>query len=37
MKRKWENEELTEHWCLDAEERELILQKRGANRSVSRC
>lgn len=32
MKRKWENEELTEHWSIDAEERELILQKKGANR-----
>ncbi|MEP1079584.1 Tn3 family transposase [Leptolyngbya sp. PL-A3] len=32
MKRKWENEELTEHWSLDSQERELIAQKKGANR-----
>ena len=32
MKRKWENEEQTEHWSIDAEARELILQKKGANR-----
>lgn len=32
MKRKWENEELTEHWSLDSQERELIGQKKGANR-----
>ena len=32
MKRKWENEELTEHWRIEAEERALILQKKGANR-----
>jgi TnpA family transposase len=32
MKRKWKNEELTEHWSIDAEEQALILQKKGANR-----
>lgn len=32
MKRKWENEELTEHWSLDSQERERIAQKKGANR-----
>lgn len=32
MKRKWENDELTEHWSIERDERELILRKKGANR-----
>ena len=33
MKRKWENEELTEHWSLDSQERERIAQKRNGCKS----
>lgn len=32
MKRKWNNDELTEHWSIDVEERAIIVQKKGANR-----
>lgn len=32
MKRKWENHELIEHWTLEAEDREVIFRKKGANR-----
>ena len=32
MQRKWENHELVEHWTIDEEDRQLILQKRGINR-----
>ena len=32
MKRKWENDELVEHWSIDDDDRVLIRNKRGANR-----
>ncbi|MEO0373919.1 MAG: Tn3 family transposase [Cyanobacteria bacterium P01_A01_bin.17] len=32
MKRKWSNHELQEHWTIDADETQLILGKKGANR-----
>ena len=32
MKRKWNNPELIEYWTLEADERELSLRKKGANR-----
>lgn len=32
MKRKWANYELLEHWTIEAEENQLILKKKGANR-----
>ncbi|MGK7912806.1 MAG: DUF4158 domain-containing protein, partial [Synechococcus sp.] len=32
MKRKWNNHELSEHWTIDPEERQLSLKKKGANR-----
>ena len=32
MKRKWDNHELIEHWTVEREERDLIFNKRGANR-----
>ncbi|ESA34091.1 transposase [Leptolyngbya sp. Heron Island J] len=32
MKRKWENDELVEHWTIDEDDRVLISNKRGANR-----
>ena len=32
MKRKWENHELIEHWTVENEEKNLIFNKRGANR-----
>ncbi|XGV94351.1 MAG: DUF4158 domain-containing protein (plasmid) [Leptolyngbya sp. BL-A-14] len=32
MKRKWDNDELIEHWSIDVEERAIIGQKKGANR-----
>lgn len=32
MKRKWDNQELLEHWTIEAEESQLIRRKKGANR-----
>jgi TnpA family transposase len=32
MKRKWENDELMEHWTVDGEEIDLVFRKKGANR-----
>ena len=32
MKRKWNNQELSEHWTLEPDERELIRRRKGANR-----
>ena len=32
MKRKWNNQELSEHWALEPDERELIRRRKGANR-----
>ena len=32
MKRNWSNYELIEHWTIDAQEREMIIQQKEANR-----